>query len=282
MQRNDENDYIGKVFNLIRHKEKNLPDSITQQTVYVGEHPYNVYELNSGYKDDNEAVDSFLNCLPLPNGSDFFRTHYYDGKEESVDVSDLYDDICGTWLDIEQLRFCLDYSIQNNADYDNLEIGEDEDTIKALDMILANRFVGFDKYFSIRDVDYEQHIYAKQELLLDEEKLPQNVQTWIDQHPESLDLFTRLRKESEPLITLRRAIYDNTEYSDFSFLSNGETTEDDILATLNWIKEFRCTFIFGIPRFITVMGLIEALPDDFDNLMLLRYTGQVVPARERT
>ena len=278
VQRNDDNDYIGKVFALIRHKEKSLPSSITQQTIYVGEHAYNVYDLYSGYKDDNEAVDSFLSCLPSPNGSDFFRMHYYDGKEEAIDVSDLYDDICGTWLDIEQLRFCIDYSIQNDADYDNLEIDEDEDTIKALDMILMNRFVGFDKYFAIRDVDYEQQIYANQALLLDEEKLPKDVQAWISQHPESLDLFTRLKTDSEPLITLRKAIYENTDYSDFSFITNGDTSDDEILATLNWIKEFRCTFIFGISRFNTAMGLIEALPDDFNDLMLLRYTGQVVPA----
>lgn len=278
VQRNDINDSIEKVFELIRFKDKSLPNQIIQQTVFVGEHPYNVYDLNSSYKEDNEVVDSFLDCLPSPNGSDYFRTHYYNGKEESIEVSDLYDSLYGSWLDIEELRFCIDYSIQNDADYNNLEIEEDIDTTKALDMILANHFVGFDKYFAIRDVDYAHHIYAQQVLLIEDEELPEDVQAWIDQHPESLELFTRLRKESEPLIQLRKAIHENREFSDFSSITNGDVSNEEILATLNWIKEGNYSFTFGLPRFNTVMRLVENLPDDFNDLMLLRYTGQVIQA----
>lgn len=47
-QRNtEENGYIDTVFGLIRHKKDNeLPESITQQYVKVGENEYDVYVLD--------------------------------------------------------------------------------------------------------------------------------------------------------------------------------------------------------------------------------------------
>ena len=48
VQRNtDDNEYIDTVFGLIRHKNAELPESITQQYVKVGENEYDVYVLDS-------------------------------------------------------------------------------------------------------------------------------------------------------------------------------------------------------------------------------------------
>ncbi len=278
VQRSDDYDFVSMVFELIRHKGKSLPDSITQQTVFVGEHQYDVYDLDSDFKDSNEAIDSFLACLPASNGSEYFKSHYYNGKEEEVNIEDLYDNLYGTYMTIEQLRFCIDYSILNNADYDNLEIDESFSTEQALDMVLQNKFQGFDRYYTIRDVDYDKNIYASKELLLEEEQLPSNVYNWLNAHPDAISLFERLRKGEESLIQIRKSVFENVQHEDLSVISDEGTSSEDIITTLSWIKECNYKIVFEEPRFKTIMGIIEALPENFDNLMLLRYTGETVLA----
>ena len=122
-QRNtDENEYIETVFGLIRHKGNELPGSITQQYVKVGENEYDVYVLDEDYKKDNQTIDSFLKCLPSQIEVDYFKENYYEGKEDEVDTQALFDDLSTHYLSIEQLRFCIDYAIANDEDCDDLEI----------------------------------------------------------------------------------------------------------------------------------------------------------------
>ena len=122
-QRNtDENEYIETVFGLIRHKGNELPGSITQQYVKVGENEYDVYVLDEDYKKDNQTIDSFLKCLPSQIEVDYFKENYYEGKEDEVDTQALFDDLSTHYLSIEQLRFCIDYAITNDEDCDDLEM----------------------------------------------------------------------------------------------------------------------------------------------------------------
>ena len=176
VQRNtDENEYIDTIFGLIRHKDNELPSSITQQFVKVGENEYDVYVLDDDYKKDNQTIDSFLKCLPSQTEIDYFKEHYYEGKEEEVDTQVLFDELKTHYLSIEQLQFCIDYAIANNEDCDDLEIAEDESLTDALDMILKNNFIGFDKHFKMEDVDFDEQVYAKHEILLESEYLPDTV-----------------------------------------------------------------------------------------------------------
>ena len=102
------------MFSLLRYNGKELPASITQQHVHVGDNEYDVYLLDEDYKKDNEAIDSFLNCLPSQNEAEFFKKHYYDGKEDEVSTEELFEELKGSFLTVEQLKFCLDYAITNN------------------------------------------------------------------------------------------------------------------------------------------------------------------------
>ena len=277
VQRNtDENEYIDMVFDLIRHKDNELPASITQQFLKIGENEYDVYVLDSDYKKDNQTIDSFLKCLPSQTEVDYFKEHYYKGKENEVSTDVLYDDLKRHYLSIEQLKFCIDYAITKNDDCDDLEIAEDESLTKALDMILQNNFYGFDKHFKMENVDFINQVYAKHDILLQSEYLPDTLQKWIDNNSSSLSLFTQLSTSSDSYIAVRQAILDNTSYSDVTCFGDSEHM-GKIDNALNWAIEKKLTYAYQSERYNTMMAIIEKLPSDYSVMPFLRYTGKVVP-----
>ena len=276
-QRNtDENEYIETVFGLIRHKGNELPGSITQQYVKVGDNEYDVYVLDEDYKKDNQTIDSFLKCLPSQIEVDYFKENYYEGKEDEVDTQALFDDLSTHYLSIEQLRFCIDYAITNDEDCDDLEIKNELSLTDALDMILKNNFVGFDKYFKMEDVDFDEQVYANHEILLESEYLPDTLHKWIDNNPASLALFTLLTTYSNPYIAVRQALLDNVAYSDVSCFADAEH-KGEIDYAINWAIEKKFTYKYLSERYNTMMAIIEKLPSDYSVMPFLRYTGNVAP-----
>lgn len=277
VQRNtEENEYIDTVFGLIRHKDIELPESITQQYVKVGENEYDVYVLDEDYKKDNQTIDSFLKCLPSQKEVDYFKEHYYEGKEDEVSTQILFDELRNNYLTIEQLRFCIDYAIANNEDCDDLEIKDDVKLTDALDMILKNNFVGFDKHFKMEDVNFDEQVYAKHEILLESEYLPDVLQKWIDNNPSSLFLFTQLTTSSNPYVAVRQALLDNEPYSDVSCFADVEH-RGEIDYAINWAIEKKLTYAYLSERYKTMMAIIEKLPSDYTVMPFLRYTGNVAP-----
>ena len=277
VQRNtEENEYIDTVFGLIRHKDNELPESITQQYVKVGENEYDVYVLDEDYKKDNQTIDTFLKCLPSQKEVDYFKEHYYEGKEDEVSTQILFDELRNNYLTIEQLRFCIDYAIANNEDCDDLEIKDDVKLTDALDMILKNNFVGFDKHFKMEDVDFDEQVYAKHEILLESEYLPDGLQKWIDNNPSSLFLFTQLTTSSNPYVAVRQALLDNEPYSDVSCFADVEH-RGEIDYAINWAIEKKLTYAYLSERYKTMMAIIEKLPSDYTVMPFLRYTGNVAP-----
>ena len=277
VQRNtEENEYIDTVFGLIRHKDNELPESITQQYVKVGENEYDVYVLDEDYKKDNQTIDSFLKCLPSQKEVDYFKEHYYEGKEDEVSTQILFDELRNHYLTIEQLRFCIDYAIANNEDCDDLEIKDDVKLTDALDMVLKNNFVGFDKHFKMEDVDFDEQVYAKHEILLESEYLPDGLQKWIDNNPSSLFLFTQLTTSSNPYVAVRQALLDNEPYSDVSCFADVEH-RGEIDYAINWAIEKKLTYAYLSERYKTMMAIIEKLPSDYTVMPFLRYTGNVAP-----
>ncbi len=275
-QRNtEENGFIEKVFSLLRYNGKELPASITQQHVHVGDNEYDVYLLDEDYKKDNEAIDSFLNCLPSQNEAEFFKKHYYDGKEDEVSTEELFEELKGSFLTVEQLKFCLDYAITNNESCDDLEIGGDVRLTDALDMILENNFCGFDKHFKMDHVDLEEQVYANHNLLRQAEFLPNILHHWIDNNPQALFLFSKLHTANEPYIAVRQNLLDDTLYNDTSWIQNMEQNAID--NTITWAIEKKLEYAYGTNRFNTMMGIIEKLPSEFEPMPLLQYTGKVVP-----
>ena len=277
VQRNtEENEYVDTVFRLIRHKDDELPESITQQYVKVDENAYDVYVLDEDYKKDNQTIDSFLQCLPSQKEVDFFKEQYYEGKETEVSTQVLFDELKNHYLTVEQLRFCIDYAIANDEDCDNLEIQNDVKLTDALDMILKNNFVGFDKHFKMEGVDFDEQVYAKHDILLESEYLPDVLQEWIDNNPSSLSLFTRLTTSLNPYVAVRQALLDNMPYSDVTCFSDIDH-KGDIDYAINWAIEKKLTYAFLSERYNTMTAIIEKLPSDYSVMPFLRYTGKVVP-----
>ena len=276
-QRNtEENGYIDTVFGLIRHKDNELPESITQQYVKVGENEYDVYVLDEDYKKDNQTIDSFLKCLPSQKEVDYFKEQYYEGKEAEVSTEVLFDELRNLYLTIEQLRFCIDYAIANDEDCDDLEIKDDVKLTDALDMVLKNNFVGFDKHFKMEDVDFDEQVYAKHEILLESEYLPDVLHKWIDNNPSSLFLFTQLTTSSNPYVAVRQALLDDEPYSDVSCFADVEH-RGEIDYAINWAIEKKLTYAYLSEMYKTMMAIIEKLPSDYTVMPFLRYTGNVAP-----
>ena len=108
------NNYTNNVFGHIRHKGEELPSSITQQFVTVGKNQYNIYELIECYAHTNQAIDSFLKCLPSNGARVLFKDYYYSGKAEVVPAQDLFEQLKDNPLNLDQLQFCLDYKLNQH------------------------------------------------------------------------------------------------------------------------------------------------------------------------
>lgn len=280
-QRNtEENRFIEKVFSLLRYNGKELPESITQQHVNVGDNEYDVYLLDENYKNDNETIDSFLKCFPSQKEAEYFKKHYYQGKEDEVSTENLFGKLKGSNLTVEQLRFCIDYAITNKESCDDLKIGEDVKLTDALDMILENDLRGFDKYFKMDDVDLEEQVYANLNILIQDEFLPHVLHDWIDNNRNALHLFSKLHTAAEPYIAVRQNLLDDTSNKDTSWVLNMEQNAID--NTISWAIEKKLTYAYGTNRFKTMMGIIEKLPSEFDPMAFLKYTGDVVLSQENT
>lgn len=259
---------------LIRHHGQPLPSSITERYVCVGTNRYDAYQLLDGLESDNRQIDSFLSCLPKPKGADFFKTHYYEGKVETPDTEDLYLTLIDAPLTVYQLRFCIDYAITNDYDEASLRLLDDEPLTEALDMVLEQKFEGFDNYFLIPGVDFDQQYYAPRELLTEAERLPREVQEWIDAHPQALPLFTLLHTVDDPFIAARQALMSDTVADDLSPFADPEK-QNEVEAFIQWAMAQAFVYTYSTPRFEAMMTIIESLPSDYAPMPMLRYTGGV-------
>lgn len=269
-------DFIGDVFNKLRHNGEELPDTITRKRVSVGTHEYDIYELDEKYKEDNEKIDSFLKCLP---DRDFFIDKFL--SEEEIRPDDLYNSFDTDSLSIKQLEFCIDYLIDTDGDENSLKIADANEATAALDMIKRRRFKKFDKYFIIPGVDYDKQVYAEKEILTEDELLPDNVQEWLDQNKDALGLFSRLicewNNEKWQYIAVRRSLLNDEAYSNFAPFEKDDMAAE-IDAAIKWAMSRAFAYVYDSHRYETMMGIIEHLPDDYqhDNDMpMLGYTSEV-------
>ena len=146
--------------------------------------------MNQEYKEENELIDSFFRCLPSEDKTTWFKTTFYSDAIECIAEEDLYEDLKREHLSIEQLRFCLDYSLHFSPDHDSLKIDDDKKLREAMDMIKANSYYGFDKYFKIEGFNPDVQAFAEQELLTKEEYLPALL------HKVPLSRYSALRQPS--------------------------------------------------------------------------------------
>ncbi len=261
--------YRARLMKLITHNDQHLPETIKSNIVSFNGTDYDLYLLLGNTKTENELADSFFSCLPDPG---LFRRVVYSDCEESKSPEEVYDDLYNTYLTVEQLRFCLDYSLTKKPGYKNLEIGDDVSLSDALDMISKYGFVGFDEYFQMKGFNKDKQVYASNDLLLAEEKLPEAVSSWIDKDRENaLHLLKGLKTDSCENIALRAALKENADFPNIQAAVNDEARLE---RTIRWIAEqrFDIPLLYTNARFRTLGNLLDKLPEDMDSLPGLRFT----------
>ena len=261
--------YRDELLRLVLHNGQRLPDSIKSGVIRFNDTDYDLYQLLGDVQVENELVDSFLKCVPDP---DSFRTLVYSDNQETKSPEEVYDELYDSYLTVEQLRFCLDYSVVNECTYDSLEIAEDVALSDALEMIGKYEFEGFDEYFKMEGFNKDQQVYAPADLVLEEEKLPAAISDWIDKDPEKARRLIRgLNTVSDDYIAIRAALKDNEPFGRFAGVV------DDfgrLNRTIQWIieQEYKIPFKYSDPRFVTLKSLLDQLPENTIPLPVLRFT----------
>ena len=262
-------DYRDKLLKLIMFEGERLPDSIKSDIVRFNGTDYDLYKLIHDSKTENELVDKFLSCIP---DAPAFRSTFYANNQEEQSPDDIYNELHDYYLDLEQLRFCLDYSIQKKCEYKELEISDDTSLSDALDMIGENNFAGFDEYFKMEGFNKDLQVYADEDLLLDEEKLPADIFKWIEKDPQkAISLLKGLHTVADDYIAIRNALHDGSPFLAF----NGVVEDEDRLSrTIHWIvnQQYKIPFMYSDSRFDTLKTLLDRLPEDTDDVPVLRYT----------
>ena len=268
----DANNYIEQFKRAIRHKKEKLPNTIKSDSITSSSGVcYSLYELNQEYKEENELIDSFFRCLPSEDKTTWFKTTFYSDAIECIAEEDLYEDLKREHLSIEQLRFCLDYSLHFSPDHDSLKIDDDKKLREAMDMIKANSYYGFDKYFKIEGFNPDVQAFAEQELLTKEEYLPALLHNWLKDNPDGVSLFSTLRKNIDPYIAIRSAIKNNNEAVGFPSFADSKLTD----LTISWLLNSNIVYLFDSMSYRQISMVIENLPEEFEPKVFLRYTGKI-------
>jgi len=262
--------YRDRLLEIISHKGQRLPDTIKSSIVHLNGTDYDLYKLISDAKIENELADSFFECLP---DSASFQSAIYADNQETKSAEEVYEEVREYYLSVEQLRFCLDYSLSKHPDYTSLELEEDASLAEALDMISEYGFAGFDKYFQIEGFDKDIQVYAPKELLLEEEHLPETIQAWIEKDPaKAFSLISGLNTESSPYIAIRSALKKEEPYYAVS-----DVVEDTnkLARTIEWIVKqgYKIPLQYSDNRFSILNSLLDKLPEDMEPLPGLKFTG---------
>jgi len=268
--------YSDEIYELISFNGEELPDEIVNPMVTVGSKDFNLYDLDPVYQTSNEIFDQFLACLPNEKCRDFFKDRYCSERYTSIDNSDLYETLEDQYLTIEQSRFCLSYLIDNGEDDANLELDSDISVSKFMDMIQANMFKDFDLYLDLPEYDWRLQVYAPDKYLLEDEKLPTELKNWLDKHKEGISLFNHLKTgDTDKFISIRSSIDNNSQFCFELDKAIDEYEKKKLDHTVEWLikQNYKCAY--ASTRYYSLMQFIKALPDDYQTMPLLRFTGEV-------
>ena len=258
------------VFNKIRHNNSRLADEIVDEIVKVSDRKYDIYTLDGAYQTSNGQISSFLECLP-DGKEQFFKKEFYNGKQTSIDAQTVYWGICRESLTLEQLRFCLDYALTNKLEGFKFTTLPSVSITAILDMVDANNYKGFDKYYSLAGFNNVTQVYAESDILLDREKLPKEIYSWLENHQDGRSLFNILRTAGEDLMCYRRSVKDEKRHSGSLLLSNGNPTKD----TLEWLLSQCINCVKDSDQYKNLLDFINRLPDDFVGMPFFQFDGDV-------
>lgn len=258
------------VFNKIRHNNSILADEIVDEIVKVSDREYDIYTLDATYQASNGQISSFLECLP-DGKEQFFKKEFYNGKQTSIDAQTVYLGICSESLTLEQLRFCLDYALTNKPEGVKFTTLPSVSITEILDMVDENNYKGFDKYYTLAGFNNVTQVYAESDILLDREKLPKEIYSWLENHQDGCSLFNILRTAGENLMCYRRSIKDEKRYSGSLILSNESPTRD----TLEWLLSQHIICAKDSDQYKNLLDFINGLPEGFVGMPFFQFVGDV-------
>ena len=263
----DHPEWQDDVFSAIQYDGNELPESMQAVTVECNGTTYNIYDLLDEVRESNETIEKFLKKLPDPIR---FRQIFYDGnRTEQKDSEDVYLALpAADELSVKQLEYCLDYALESNKEL-KLALEDEDDLEEALEMIYERRFENFNSYFSIPNFDSELHVFADKSLLLEDEYLPAVLDKWLRDHTDAYLLMSSLLTEEKELIAIRKAIRDNYD------IQIAEIEECELLGrTIKWIA--KRDIEYGSCAHKSVQNFIQAIPNSWSDLPLLRFTGKSI------
>jgi hypothetical protein len=266
-------EYRDSVLSAIRFNGKSLPDTIKARKVTCRDKEYDVYDLIDDYKEDNSLIESFLKLLP---DGEWFRSCYYNDKEESISSEDIYGELPYDDLSLVQLEFSLNYVYENDVDLeDNRLTASDSVSLKStLEMVGNNDFPDVDRFLDINGFDKSVQVKAPKELLLEEEIMPSEVQEWLS-YPKSFGKITGYYNELSDHIRLRQAIHDGISYAG---TYDKIVSDSDVLArTISWLLANTEEFSYGSSTFDTLKCFIESIPEDveLEQIPVIEFNGRL-------
>ena len=241
--------------------------------VKVGGYTYHAYELVHSLAEEDSLVRSLLAKLP---DSLKFEKNYCAKRRQTIEPADLMDKLDTDHLTVKQLEFALDYWKTDKADIHCLHLSEEASLKEALAMIANRKFVRFYEKFVINGLKPERQIYAPEELLLEEERLPQAVYDWVCGNENVLSLFGEHLYRDHSLIKLRKAFR-----RDESLDSIGKKQEKDdwiLKNTFRWLVKLQEEKAINITRDSNAfknMRLLQGWMESDDDIYLLKYTTEL-------
>lgn len=260
--------YRQTLLSILFHKGGQLPDTIKSNKVIYNESVYDLYKLLGQIKEDNELTDSLAACLP---DGDYFLKVLYSGKEETAEAEDVFNELKNMLLDVEQLRFCLDYATHEEDVNDTLKLSPKASLREALAMISRYQIKDFDNYLSLQNFDKDIQVLANNNLLLPEERIPEILSTWLTTDSIAPTLISGLIHETEPYIAFRQAFLDGT-----IFTNVGRVAEDmdRLERTIKWIVNQGLEIEYLSNRYFNFHSLLFQLPEELEDLPMFRISGK--------
>lgn len=261
------------IFNKIQFNANRLPQNIKQRFFHIESKEYDAYLLDDEILRDNQCIESFFEYLPSKECEEWFRHTFYANCEEVINIDDLYLKLKSKYLNTQQIRFMLDVCRLRKYTELPYKLNISDSIESVLNMALENKFKHIDNFINIPGYDRNLQVFANEELLLNEEKLPNEIYCWINNHEGSLGVFSHIITKTHPLISLRDAIFNN-KYVVPEFDSQcDESYRELLLRTMQWIASLKTEIFYQSNRYDVCRTISENLPRDFYPYYALKFIG---------
>ena len=240
---------------------ESLPQNITERYITCNGTRYDIYELLDAVRSDNAIISNLEDYLSSPM-MDIFKNAYYKNKI-ALESERIFNKLIKDKLTLKQFVFCMDYAKETEINEVEFKLDKEDQIPEALQLISKKEYKGFEKLLYIPEYSDIQ-VYAKEEIILKEERLPQVLIAWIKGDEKNLSLFNSIWKESDSLIQLRRDILEDKKWTNPTIKNKGL-----IERTTKWLLLYNKDISFKSNSFDAINCYADNLKNkDADNVLL--------------